>query len=111
MSDKIEITYKNGFKQIKNVILQTEFKYVIKPRLALSYKLECIGTKPALRTYKSLKESVKKKKLKKVVLYGVYSSMGYEFCETETTHDTHKITFNVDENNKPIIDSVKLSEV
>ena len=42
---KVKITYKNGFIQYKNVILQTEFKYVIKPKLEFAWLLECEGKK------------------------------------------------------------------
>ena len=54
---KVEITYKNGFVQIRNVILQSEFKHVIKPKLSLAWLLECQGKRGSYdRARKAIKD-------------------------------------------------------
>ena len=48
---------------------------------------------------------------KEVVLYmGIYK-IGWDISKHKKYYHTHKITFKVDENNKPILDTVKMEEI
>mgnify|MGYP003636662248 CR=1 FL=1 len=60
---KVDITYKNGFKQIRNVVLQSEFECIIKPKRDLIYTLENVevNKKKAHALAKKLKHQLKEK--------------------------------------------------